>query len=369
MSQSEITTKYDLPVIFIPGFMASTLERERRGLLSLSSTVWPLNVVTLTTQLWGLRNQNSLKATDLIAGYYDSLLDFVTGPQAGGGLGRKTNESFWVFTYDWRQSCHDSGQALAIFIKEKLDEANQRRDKEGLPLWDKVDIINHSLGGFVTRSTIQEFAAPVRRVVYIASGHYGFAKSYFVLHPASVGKMLDDFVIDFIPSWYWNLLKLLPNIWYLQGWLAKLLRTFPSVYEMLPDQFYLEEEPGLILDASTTPPRKIYGVEATYFENPWEFPLEMQSRAKQAFEFKTRLGRDLPGKDNLVIYAETLPTYAQVTYNGQLEKPEQLAIGDGTVIGASVSRAQPATQLKIEASHTRLPNHPQVHAAIRGFLL
>jgi len=365
MSKLEATAKYDLPVVFVPGFMASSLKRVGNGLLSLPLEVWPINVVTLTVQLWALRNQRPLAAGDLVGGYYDGLLDFVARPE---GLGRKLNKSFWVFTYDWRQSCHDSGRALSEFISRKLAQANERRSTEGLPLWDKVDIINHSLGGVVTRAAVQEFAAPVRRVVYIASGHYGFAKSYFVLHPASVGKMLDEFIVDFIPGWYWDLLKLLPNIWYLQGWLAKLLRTFPSVYEMLPDQFYLEKEPGLILDASHNPPRKILGTEATYFENPWKFPLEMQSRARKALEFKTRLGRDLPGEENLVIYAETLPTYAQVTYQGHLEKPQQLVIGDGTVVGVSVSRAQPASQLKIEVSHTRLPNHPQAHAAIREFL-
>lgn len=362
------TNPTKVPVVLVPGFMASNLERPGKGLLRPPLPVWPVNVYILAAQLRALRNQTPLKANGLVGNYYDGLLEFITCAREQGGLGRTLDEDFWIFAYDWRQSCHYSGQKLAEFIGAKLTEANTRRIELGLPPCKKVDIINHSMGGFVTRSAIKEFGAPVRRVVYIASGHYGFTKAYFALHPRTTSRVLDDFVKDFIPGWYWDLLKVLPNIWFLQGWLAKLLRTLPAMYELLPDQYYLEEPPALVLDAIQSPPQPVTGLKESYFRHGWRFPTEMQARVRAAMQFKERLGRDLPGRANLEIYATTLPTYAQVQYRRRFGAIEKLPLGDKTVTAPSINRAQGATQVIIEAAHTQLPNLPDTHKAIRKFL-
>lgn len=343
--------------------MASTLEREGRGLLRPPLLVWPLNIYSLTAQLLVLRNPTPLKAEGLVGHYYDGLLDFLGRSPEEGGLGRE----LWVFTYDWRQSCHYAGGALTEFITQKLLEANTRRAAQNLPPWEGVDLISHSMGGFVVRSAQREFAAPIRRAVYIASGHYGFTKAYFALHPDTATKLLDDFIKDFIPGWYWDLVKTLPNVWFLQGWLAKLLRTFPAMYELLPDQFYLEEPPGLVLDATQTPPMPITGLEETYYRHGWRLPPVLHARIAEGMRFKERLGRDLPGEANLVIYAAAEPTYARVTYSGYLHSPERLLLGDGTVTASSANRAQNATQVVVEATHTQIPNLPATHEAIRSF--
>ncbi len=359
---------YDRPVIFVPGFMASRLERVGSSLLRPTLSVWPLGVLTLTSQLQILRNPALLKADGLVGHYYDSLLDFITRPLKAGGLGRTLERDSWVFAYDWRQSCHASGGLLAEFIGEKLAEANQRRKAAGLPTWKKVDLICHSMGGTIVRSAQIEFRAPVRRAAYIASGHYGFAKAYLALHPDTATKLLDDFVSDFIPTGYWDLLKTLPNVWFLQSWLAKLLRTFPAMFELLPDQFYLEAPPGLLSDGSYNPPRPISGVKETYFEHSWRLPPQLNHLVWEAMQFKTRLGRDLPGKYNLMVYATTLPTYTHATASRKLELLERLSAGDGTTTAASVDRAQPARHIQVEATHTLLPSQPATHAAIRAFL-
>lgn len=367
-SQQSQAQPYNRPLVFVPGFMASSLERPGRGLLLPPLGVWPLNLLTLTTQLFILRNPTPLRAVGLVGRYYDGLLDFLIRPGAAGGLGLTPSQNCWIFPYDWRQSCQQSGQELALFIERKLAEANERRAKYGLPAWQSVDVINHSMGGFVTRSAQRQWGAPVRRVVYVASGHYGVTKAYFVLHPDTATRVLDDFIKDFLPGWYWDLLKTLPNVWFLQGWLAKLLRTLPAMYELLPDQFYLEETPGLLLDASQTPPQPVLGIENTYFQHSWRLPTVLQPRVRQAMQFKESLGRDLPGPENLVIYSSSLPTYVRASYQHRLEAPELLPVGDRTVTASSANRAAPATRLELEATHIELANHPTAHEAILKFL-
>jgi hypothetical protein len=85
-------------------------------------------------------------------------------------------------------------------------------------------------------------------------------------------------------------------------------------------------------------------------------------------QFKEGLGRDLPGRANLEIYATTLPTYARVQYRSRFGTIEKLPLGDKTVTAPSISRAKDATPVIIEAAHTQLPNLPATHSAIRKFL-
>ncbi len=359
----------DTPIVLVPGFMASNLWRVRKGLLTLPVLAWPLNIYTLTAQLILLSEQYPLKAEGLVGNYYDGLIDFITRPSERGGLGRKRDENFWVFAYDWRQSCEVSGRELYDFICDKLARANALRSVRGLPAWEKVDIINHSMGGFVTRSAQVEYLAPVRRVVYIASGHYGVAKAFFALHPDTAPTLIDDFIKGFLPGWYWDLLKAFPNVWFLQNWLLRLVGSFQSMYELLPDSFYLDEEQSLIIDTTSTPPVSVKGVEDTYYKHAWQLTTAQQLKVRQAMRFKERLGRELPGQENLVIYCASMPTYAHANYDGQLEYPERLTIGDLTVTEVSANHDEKATRITVEGAHAELPNLPATHEAIRPFLL
>ncbi len=83
--------------------------------------------------------------------------------------------------------------------------------------------------------------------------------------------------------------------------LKQVFRNFPSMYELLPDFYYLQKRP--LLYADTTP---MYGVDNTYFSNEWKFSEEYAvSMTRQAMRFKKdKLGEKLPGKkeNNLIIY-------------------------------------------------------------------
>jgi hypothetical protein len=95
--------------------------------------------------------------------------------------------------------------------------------------------------------------------------------------------------------------------------LKQVFRNFPSMYELLPDFYYLQKRP--LLYADTTP---IYGVDNTYFNNDWKFSEEYAvSMAMQAMSFKKeKLGEKLPGKkeNNLVIYGIEEPTDDTIVY-------------------------------------------------------
>jgi len=363
-----MSDQIDKPLVFVPGFMGSKLWRPRRGLFLPSVLVWPLNLYALSLQLLLLEEEYPLQADGLVGHYYDGLLDFITRPKPQAGLGYKKDLNFWIFAYDWRQSCHNSGQALAKFISQKLLEANTRRIAQGLAGWQDVDIINHSMGGFVARSAMLEHAAPVNRVVYLASGHYGIAKAFFALHPDSVNQIIDDFVKDLLPGWYWDLLKASPNALFIEGWLARVVGSFQAIYELLPDQFYLNAENSLIIDNTVSPPVPIKGLEETYYKHSWQLPPPQQIRLKQAMQFKEKLGRVLPGEQNLVLYSASLPTYAYANYNGKLLQPQRLPNGDLTVTEASTNHDERATRLAISGKHTELPNLLASHAAIKVFL-
>ena len=84
--------------------------------------------------------------------------------------------TLWVFPYDWTQSCDDSGKQLAAFIANTVMQNGS--------CWDGVDIVNHSMGGVITRAARELHGAPILRSAYIASPHNGALDAYLALHPA-----------------------------------------------------------------------------------------------------------------------------------------------------------------------------------------
>ncbi len=357
------------PLILVPGFLASQLWTVPRLLLSPPVLAWPLNPLSLTAQLYFLRASNRLAADGLVKGYYESLIEFIGGPVEQGGLGRRGGEDFWVFPYDWRQSSRQTGKQLSQFITDKLAQFNLSRAAQGRPALQKVDLINHSLGGFVARAAIKLYQAPVERVVYIASPHHGVVKAYFALHPDLRTALVDEFITGFVPGLYWNWLKTMPNVVFTERWLMRLLADFPSLYELLPDRFYFEGGQNLLVDTTRQPSEPVRGLEETYYRHEWQLPLAQQARVREAMNFKEELGPDLPEEQNLVIYADSLPTPAQTNFSGRLEHPRSLAIGDGTVTAPSAAPGDQAQGIIIEGLHSKLPSLPATHRAIRDFLV
>ena len=120
----------------------------------------------------------------------------------------------YLFPYDWRYSIVQSAKALVQFVKRlKL------KQMPSLPRWDgRFDFAVHSMGGLVLRAFLAEWRAsegagallPVGQIVFVATPHYGSID-------AVVGLISGE------ATWFGGRKEL-----------RKLARTFPSVYELLP---------------------------------------------------------------------------------------------------------------------------------------
>src|SRR6185437_7185262 len=152
------------PLIFVPGLLESSLAIG-------SVTIWPpgpfqsaddmfANLITKVRT--SIDEKVPVEAHSLLPLAYDVLISAIIG------MGYEMEKNFWAFPYDWRQSNEISGQMLARLIEDKN--------------LDSVDIVCHSMGGFVSRAAHKQ-GAHIKRAIYIASPHFGNPLAYFELNP------------------------------------------------------------------------------------------------------------------------------------------------------------------------------------------
>lgn len=403
------------PLIFVPGIMASSLAiKNADGNLDY---FWPPHYTFSMSEMIakmhnGLKSPIRVEAEDKVpvqaVGLFPLSYTYLINAIERWGYVR--NQNFWIFPYDWRQSNNISGKLLADFITNKIEEGKMNRN-------DGVDVINHSMGGLVTRAAALQYGAPIIRSVYIASPHYGSPLSYFGLHPdighdVGFSKFFDQPPIE-------NTLNLslamassnndedieeeddnstaialttTTSNASLNPQLKQIFRNFPSMYELLPDFYYLQKRP--LLYADTTP---VYGVDNTYFNNDWKFNEEdAVSMARHAMKFKKeKLGEKLPGKkeNNLVIYGVEEPTHDTIVYQTRFfmfgsdpQQPSHISKhefshsydsgqhGDSWVptlsaMGSMSGTSEYPNSRSIEGTHTLLPNYVNTLEHIWKFLV
>jgi pimeloyl-ACP methyl ester carboxylesterase len=328
-----------------------------------------------------LRNK---RPTGLLPFVYDGLINCLTlDPPLG--LGYKLNETLFLFPYDWTRSNEDSGRKLAGFIQELIAQWNAKYPSE---LISSVDVVCHSMGGLVTRTAIIYFQAPVERTVYLASPHYGSAKAYFVLK--------DDVPINLVSdNWLFEKAVSLAvqattgvNVDNLKRDLRRAAQGLPSVYELLPDQYWFARAQWLVnIDDSPftcSPPEGpiLGGWPATYLGTAfYSLAANGAQRAEvvRAMEFKDNLGGNLPGKVNLVLYSDEIQTRNQIGYDMEFtsvftpcivdygDTTERTAPGDETV--PAISGTGPLPAIRSAGSHTELPNSDATCYYIKRFLV
>ncbi len=170
------------PIIVVPGRLGSDLwSRTRSG--RQGSQLWPPYTAqhgTLSLAKIGKLDAAVPKvalAGTMFQAVYGELLAALRqmGYEDEPPPGRP--KTLWVFPYDWTQSCDDAGRELASFIAGTVIPSTSL-------VRDGVDIVNHSMGGVVTRAARQCHGAPIMRSAYIASPHNGALEAYLALHPA-----------------------------------------------------------------------------------------------------------------------------------------------------------------------------------------
>jgi hypothetical protein len=375
------------PLIFVPGIRTSRLAiKKDNGYLE---HFWPLMPHEffirdkLDRVFQYLETKIRLKADDDVPVVATSLV-----PMAYDGLvreilawGYKPNTNFWIFPYDWRQSNSVSGQLLARFIEEKIEGKYD----------DGVDIINHSMGGIITR-VAYKYGAPIKRVAYIACPHFGSPLAYFVLHPQINSQQFMSSIYPYVPTAHWRSHDTtdIDSRKTLYQRRKELFIKFPSIYELLPDESYLNNRPMLFADDKPT-----YGVDETYLRNDWAFKAQdMQTNVRKAMEFKKELGQELPGNkdhDILVICGTDKITCDAIKYqtNFHVSIAQRKTTyvmqrgfsipydsgqhGDGHVPIASAMASISGLQeyrnsVLIPEVHAFLPNEKTTIETIRGFL-
>ncbi len=204
----ETTTR---PTIVIPGIQGSTLE----NFYPLTpETTWSTarvvesHVVAPDFDALALDDPADADLTRIVVTRPSALLNAAYAPLVSGLRGRRDVPAY-LFPYDWRYSNVQSAQALVRFVRQL-----QRKPIDG---WDRTfDFVVHSMGGLVLRAFLDEWRKagpdplPVGRVVFIATPHLGSLDA--------VEALISGEAVLFGG----------------RKEIRKLLRTFPSVYELLP---------------------------------------------------------------------------------------------------------------------------------------
>lgn len=378
----EIDIEIVRPLIFVPGIMGSALSLPMATGPHLP--VWPPRQFKLSAGLQQLSHNSNKVPTGLFPGTYTELLAWLER------MDYVLNVNFWIHAYDWTQSNRASGDGLAALIETILSAHSE---------WENVDIICHSMGGLVTRSAYVNSGAAgrIKRVIYLASPHFGAPKAYFVVRPGvtTYGGGATGFFREQVVEAVWDAaFKDEGDADELEDNLKRLAGQLQSVYELLPDEFYLDAQHAMVtveemnwvqLHPYTMPvyqpsTRPVTGVTATYYQDVCSFPAGLQAHVRNAMDFKRSLGRAIPPgnpTDTLIIYADTLETYDTVEKNNHFfasdfEAPlDSGQAGDETVPTDSARANLPpgdAKLLKVQDGHSTLPDNPATLKAIHQFL-
>jgi hypothetical protein len=353
------------PLIFVPGILGSRLFKGET-----SEPIWPPigwwdKGHFKPKSLREIKQAAVIKTSQnepLFPLVYSELLRYLEM------MGYFLGTNFWIFPYDWTQSNRISGKQLALFIRNILATH---------PQWEQVDIINHSMGGLVTRAAVKFYSAPVRRTVYITCPHFGSPKAFFVLHPRIefpvFGSFFRSMISDLAWKWYLHRVASL-DTGTLEKEIKSLARQLDSILELLPDRFYFEQNQPLVIKKSVKAEAFVRGLEETYFKDLCQFPsAELQQRIRQAMRFKEDLGNFLPGKENLVIYSDSEETFDQIVILGYAgwrfgRYRDSGQKGDILVPVNSATLNNPAGARRVSGSHNGVPNSQETSLLIKAFL-
>ncbi|MDX9713262.1 MAG: alpha/beta fold hydrolase [Ignavibacteriaceae bacterium] len=235
-SQYFSQTLDSLPVIYVPGIMASPLydDINNNNQLAPDEKAW-FGPQFITHCLWlkpngidpdgnynikvaPLRNDtaNTLRdelldvPMDLFKGFFDNL-------EMNGYIiddyddNHEEGENLFCFTYDWRKNNLTNAELLSYFI-------------DSVRLWtgsEKVNLVGHSMGGIVSKTCINNFdKSRIKNIVFIATPNLGAPE---VLTVMLKGKLFEW--LNFVNEIEWTVTR-------------SLARNLPSCYQLIPSFSY-----------------------------------------------------------------------------------------------------------------------------------
>ncbi len=149
--------------------------------------------------------------------------------------GKKENEDFFIFSYDWRKPLESIADDLKNFIKDKIPQDND------------ISFVGHSLGGLVSRIYTQKYQEQrVKKLITVGSPHYGAVQVY---KPLSAGEI--DRENTFL--WLAQKLILILNKDSFETDRETIRKKFPVAFDLLPlFDFLLKENNEKISTNSMT---------------------------------------------------------------------------------------------------------------------
>ncbi len=149
--------------------------------------------------------------------------------------GKKENEDFFIFSYDWRKPLESIADDLKNFITEKIPQNND------------ISFVGHSLGGLVSRIYTQKNQEQrVKKLITVGSPHYGAVQVY---KPLSAGEI--DRENTFL--WLAQKLILILNKDSFETDRETIRKKFPVAFDLLPlFNFLLKENDEKISTNSMT---------------------------------------------------------------------------------------------------------------------
>jgi len=206
------------PVVIVPGILGSYLDRVSDG-----KEVW-VNEEKMLLPFDLYLNELSFNPDGLPDPDNPELITSRVIRSIGGGNyftglitelennGYQEGTDLFVFPYDWRLR----NETSALALKNKVEDILQKTGAE------KVDIVAHSMGGFVAKYYIKNYGNnSVRKFVDIATPHLGAPKAFKQLMYG------DDLGITFGGFKILNAERM-----------KVVSRNMPSIYQLLPTQGY-----------------------------------------------------------------------------------------------------------------------------------
>lgn len=368
------------PLIVVPGIMGTNLgmgtkqiwppfRLRKFELVSLEELLKNTKKIAPMNTNRGDKKSNARSYADgssFVSGAYTGLMRFLID-----GLKYELGKDLFTFGYNWTLSNSINGGKLAGFITyiEKNFEWGNTPEKDR-----KVDIMCHSMGGLVTRAALRLYGKQAKRVVYMASPHYGTPAPYALVQPKidpvpGIGADIALFFAEYFT-----------NITDKQGKdVEKLLhdasKIVQSIHELLPDKFLFRKNESFVTKKilTTTPgtkfitskEEKVKGLDNTYYNDTHSAfpkkPVDVQALTKKAMAFKESLGFALPG-DSYLNIAGVLGKTKSNAILGATNRITAEKIGDGTVILDSA--LGPGYFNKVRGEHTDVPNIAQTHILI-----
>lgn len=345
-------------VIMIPGIMGSALAKDGkdiwnvsagaigRALVSLGKNIQQLTLESDSSTGDGVTATRVLRDVHMIPGFWkiDGYTDLARYVQTH--FEAIPGENFFEFPYDWRLDNRISAQRLAESSARWLDARRQQHSDAQLVL------ITHSMGGLVARYFLEKLGGwkDARMLVTLGTPHRGSVKSL-------------DFLVNGLRK------KIGPLTLYD---LTRLLRSLPSVYQLLPIYPCVGDDPFKLHRIEDLPELGELDMDAA------RAGIAFHREIERAVEENMKDPRYSASRYQLLPVVGTYqPTFLSAVRSSdgvtpiETYKGETLLGGDGTVPRLSatpIELSKAKTETFVSCPHASLQNFEPVRVQMRAAL-